>query len=113
MLAAAQAIGLEPEVYETLMTRWMEKGKGTEWATGHAMLSQSMLSVDGAGNMTSPHNAPLPSAGVASLASLIFSGDEELSNMSVLAHQLGRLQMSGIVTPGETARIIEGDEESV
>ncbi|PBJ69456.1 hypothetical protein BCY84_19748 [Trypanosoma cruzi cruzi] len=113
MLAAAQAIGLEPEVYETLMTRWMEKGKGTEWATGHAMLSQSMLSVDSAGNMTSPHHAPLPSAGVASLASLMFSGDEELSNMSVLAHQLGRLQMSGIVTPGEPARIIEGDEESI
>ncbi|KAF8294105.1 hypothetical protein TcBrA4_0072530, partial [Trypanosoma cruzi] len=77
------------------------------------MLSQSMLSVDGAGNMTSPHHAPLPSAGVASLASLMFSGDEELSNMSVLAHQLGRLQMSGIVTPGEPARIIEGDEESI
>ncbi|PWU90083.1 hypothetical protein C3747_379g29 [Trypanosoma cruzi] len=108
MLAAAQAIGLEPEVYEALMTRWMEKGKGTEWATGHAMISQSMLSVDGAGNMTSPHHAPLPSAGVASLASLMFSGDEELSNMSVLAHQLGRLQMSGIVTPGELARIMKG-----
>ncbi|KAF8296985.1 hypothetical protein TcBrA4_0068950 [Trypanosoma cruzi] len=112
MLAAAQAIGLEPEVYETLMTHWMEKGKGTEWATGHAMLSQSMLSVDGAGNMTSPHHAPLPPAGLRPW-SLMFSGDEELSNMSVLAHQLGRLQMSGIVTPGELARIIEGDEESI
>ncbi|RNF09477.1 putative helicase [Trypanosoma conorhini] len=113
MLAAARGLGLEPDVYEALMTRWMENERGAERAARHELVPQGERPFGGAAHATALTNAPQQPQEFASLASLLFAGDKDLSSMGVLAHQLGRLQVSGVVTPEEVARILEGDEESI
>ncbi|KAG8345054.1 hypothetical protein TRVL_04120 [Trypanosoma vivax] len=110
MLRAAQAVGIAPEIYQVLLTRWTEgAGALVHVSPTNAIDGITGFSLAGAGAV----DVVYPLRTTERIATSLFPGETDVITLLHLARQLGQLQMSGMLTPREIARMLQGDEEAM
>lgn len=126
MVAAAKALGLDPVVYENLVTPWMwnkklpkRRVKSTKsFEPGVSDPLQTTAGSDLFGyeekgeenravtDVTLAHALQSAFAG-----SPLYSGDEEIAKMQRIAQQLGQLRMKNLISAEELACILDAGDE--
>ncbi|AAZ12989.1 hypothetical protein, conserved [Trypanosoma brucei brucei TREU927] len=117
LLLAARLVNLDADVYESLLTRWVDgiRHSYTRFVTVNvdAFVSEDI----GQNLITGPRGRKLgpvlPFSGSEAVMNSLFPGDVELSDMLGVARQLGYLQMGGALCEDDVARVLQCDTRTI
>nr|CCC92003.1 conserved hypothetical protein [Trypanosoma congolense IL3000] len=117
LLLAARLVGLDADVYESLLTRWTDGIYSSyspfiyaaNGSVAPGRLPNSII-FGGGGRPLGPM---LPFSGCESIMTSLFPRDKNLNGMLGMARHLGYLQMCGVLKPEDVARFSGCDDETI